>query len=276
MMRTYRGAFEQYASILRMPPEIRPVFNLQIDFRSLSLPRVSAAELRNVLIDKLPAVASIINLSVVIQGVVDTVRESMAKRGQMFSYLRQLPPPVRADAYFGLRVSEDMIDERYSDLMIAIETGVDDAIYFSLLAIDFLGVHGEKLQKQYGANAPELARVTHATLEEGVLPDRRNYDDWEKAYRKAPPPRIPIMFPPEVLIRMGIPIYIETCTWPMQSSWSSCWQWMTRRLRCASQAIREISRGGACGLFATASDINLPAKPNDIHPAKQRSCAPSI
>jgi hypothetical protein len=83
----------------------------------------------------------------------------------------------KACLYFGEAYAPNRVDDRYPEMMKAIERYTDDCIAFSILIAESLKKYGDRLAAEYGRGAPKIAKPDFGRAGD-LLPDMKSYADW--------------------------------------------------------------------------------------------------
>ncbi len=167
-------------------------FNFKFDLRALPMPQLPTETLQKQIFEKL----SVGNrpLSAVVSLIESTtlLREAIEKRNQLieqYTAESAFKDPLFYLRYFGLSYSEDPVDLVYPNLVDAIYSYADDAIFFSHLLCDDLSESGRELsaefKKNFGKGAPPVNKANfEKPLTAGLLPGNEAYADWLNGFVK--------------------------------------------------------------------------------------------
>jgi hypothetical protein len=184
MAEIYKRGFERYIAVLTNPPNKPTVFEFISDFRELDVPFTPIAELRQNLLDRVLTYGPGLSVTMVLQQSIASFANLIEARHRSIARMKSIgDDQERARIYFGVRTSDGHIDERFADQITGLQVMTDNCIYFSMLLCEILSAHGEKIKKQLGRGAPNISKITYGPFEEGLLPDPRDFPDFEKQFR---------------------------------------------------------------------------------------------
>lgn len=161
------------------------VFNLKVDFRTLSLPLVPIDALQMQIFEKLSLVGRPLALATTLAQTIESLRASMERRNEIIEHWKK-QGGIGPAPYFGLRQG-DTIDEDYPSSLHAIFRQTDDAIFFSKLLCEDLSEYGEKVRaqclKEFKKGVPTVSKSDFKkAIEWGLLPDEKHYADWLSSF----------------------------------------------------------------------------------------------
>jgi hypothetical protein len=172
------------------------VFDFRADFRTLDILRLPLNLLQTLVFEKLSVQGRPILLLTTLDQTVKGLNESIGKRNELTETFKakSLPSssPELLALYFGFPF-QGRIDQQYSDLIEAIYTQADNAIWFSAKLCSDLSAHGDQLsatfKKKFGKGAPRIHKPDFAKASEGnLMPSDDDYADWLSMFARRPAP----------------------------------------------------------------------------------------
>jgi hypothetical protein len=114
------------------------------------------------------------------------VKSSNAQRNALIAEYRDIPDQQAAlrFLYFGQPHPAAGTDDRYRGTLSSIYNSLQDGIYLSmhlsLLLCEHSSKLGKRFKKKHGRPVPKAQQVDFTRLaDRGLLPDRKNYPDWD-------------------------------------------------------------------------------------------------
>jgi hypothetical protein len=162
--------------------EITPetLFRFRAELRALSPPFSPIEALEKTLTDRIsPDGKALILLTPLVQsihGFADTVKQ----RNEWIEEFKRLPSnddSLKLSLYFGTSYAPERTDERYPNLIKALEAQTDDCIAFSILITESLKKYGDRLAARYGRGAPKISEPEFRMVGD-LLPDMARYSRW--------------------------------------------------------------------------------------------------
>ena len=180
---------ERVAQGRRRPGEI---FQYQADLRILPKMDSPIEILVRQVYDKISVTGRPLSVVSVLATTIADLNECIDKRNQWVASFRAASSSMSweqaCQRYFGFVEATGHLDQTYSDLIFAIATKTDDAIFFSKLLCSDLVAHaketGAEFKKRFGKrhivkiSTPDFTTLVDQTL----LPNEAEYADWSKAF----------------------------------------------------------------------------------------------
>jgi len=168
-----------------LPSGQRPEFHYRADLEHLPTLELPTEHLQRIVADEISVIGRPLLLPTMIRQVVRSQIDAVNVRNRMIDEFKKasLPHNDFAALYFGLRGPRG-VDNIYGTTVDAINAYTNDCIYFSIRLSEDLAVHARGLQQryadQYRDKPPSVASADFSKVEEGLLPSRDDYADWEK------------------------------------------------------------------------------------------------
>ncbi len=140
-------------------------------------------EMRQILRDKITPDGSVIVLLTPLVQSVHGFAESIVNRNAWIAELKAMPDnddKLKSALYFGIPYAPDRVDQRYPNLIAALEGQNDDCIAFSILVAISLVKYCERLAKSFGDSAPKILRAKFDGSDD-LIPDMSKYDKWKNS-----------------------------------------------------------------------------------------------
>lgn len=157
-------------------------FPLKLTLQTILPPYSPIAELQKTLLDRINqsgfALLLLTPLTQSIEGFADTAKQRNAWTEEVKNMIEN-NDARKESLYFGIPYATGCIDDRYPKLMKAIEYYNDDCIGFSVMLVNVLKEHGEKMAAEYGKNAPKIGNPNFEMAGD-LIPDLKEYSTWAK------------------------------------------------------------------------------------------------
>lgn len=168
------------------------VFTARLDH--LNAPSLSTEVLQSLIYSQISNNFAIKAFSALDQAIANA-KSTIAQRNNLIAEYRESPDPRGAlrYVYFGQPHPTAGTDDRYRATLASIFDSLQDGIFLSMNLSLLLCAHSAKLGKRYrkkhGHPVPKAQVVDFTRLSErGLLPDRKNYPDWEVLFFPDPAP----------------------------------------------------------------------------------------
>lgn len=165
------------------------IVNFHADMQTMDVVRVPTDAVQKILVERVNTPTRALALMAVLDRTIHGLNNYLKIRNDMCDEFRK--DGVKPHIYFGL-VTDSGADERYSSTMKAIQSYTDDAIHFSKELGDELVRYADrekaKLPRRSRKNAPIIASADFSKAAD-MLPDRKNYSDWDKMFVGPAPQR---------------------------------------------------------------------------------------
>jgi gas vesicle protein len=163
-----------------------PALEIQYDFRNISLFEHEGGELKALVIRKTAApettVMATFQLSQSLHSLEGIVEGRTSEIARLIELKDDLEPEDFSKVYFGLPNSEGHIDERFHDLVIALEDLTDSVVFFSTYIAKKMGEQSTKLAKEIGKKAPKAVVWSFDNMDpehEELIPKGEAFPDWK-------------------------------------------------------------------------------------------------
>jgi hypothetical protein len=161
-----------------VPPGTPFVYGL--DLKTISAPFSPYKELQEIVRNKItPDGKALVLLTPLIQSI-EGFGEAVTERNRWIEEVKAMPDNTdakKAALYFGVPYTQGCSDERYPNLINAIEMRTDDCIGFALLIAQSLKAYAERTAARYGSDAPQITAADFSKAGD-LLPDMSYYNDW--------------------------------------------------------------------------------------------------
>jgi hypothetical protein len=172
------GAHHQGLQIGTIPT--KTPFNYKMELRTILPPYSPIEELKRVLSDRInPSGKALLLLTPLIQSI-EGFADAVAQRNVWITEVKSMPEnsdAQKACLYFGTPYARGRVDDRYPALMEAIEFHTDSCIGLSVLFVDVLRQHREKMAAEYGKGAPKISKPDFKMAGD-LIPDLKQYSLW--------------------------------------------------------------------------------------------------
>jgi len=166
-------------------PSQKP-FKFELDFITLLPVQTPIEVLKKLLFEKISMTGQPTALVATLSQCIDGLNTALELRNNIIEACKAstLSHDERASIYFGLPTANGDIDNNYPSYVDAISIQTDDCIFFSKLLGEDLNVHGQKLAKSFGREAPQIHKFDFSIAEqEGLIPDAGLYADWTSKFK---------------------------------------------------------------------------------------------
>lgn len=173
-------------------------FVLKADFRTMPAVTQPLPVLQDIVFGRLSAVGRPLNLVASLGEVVENLNTAITQRNELIEMFKagKLPPGANIpDMYLALPYGGGHVNQQYPDLVGAISSYTDNAIFFTHLLCNDLREYGNEVaatfKKSFKDPAPRVTEVDFKQAEaDGMLPNADEYKTWFTAFQKLPkPPR---------------------------------------------------------------------------------------
>jgi hypothetical protein len=183
----------EHAEFVRHPKQARGQFRFQADFQTLVPMLVPIDELKKIVFEKTSirgrGLVALVDLTSTIEG----LSEAMVSRTALADEIRNRANKTDDDVaalYFGLRLPNGHIDERYPTNLEAICKQTDDCIFFSRILATELVQYGNSLRRKhmwkYWLGIPRMQDADWSRAQAaGALPKDSDYEKWLAGFRSA-------------------------------------------------------------------------------------------
>lgn len=169
----------------KAPPSV-PTLTIEANLMQLSKPSLSVEHLEQLIFGEVSNIR-VTRLSLTLRQTVSNVHSTVQQHNSLVEEFRSHPHQqvVVHDLYFGFPDARGRTDARYQTTLDSLHTALWDGVYFSMhLALNLAG-HASDLErhskKTYGGRVPQAIQMDFSRLSErGLMPDSRNYADWEE------------------------------------------------------------------------------------------------
>ncbi|WP_440640095.1 hypothetical protein ACSHT2_01645 [Bradyrhizobium sp. PUT101] len=191
MKQRFHQVKREHEEFMRRPMQARGRFVFQADFQTLSPMLVPIDELKKTVFEKTSirgrGLVALVDLASSIEG----LSEAMESRTELAHEIRNRSNKTDEDVaalYFGIRMQNGHIDERYSTNVDAIYRQTDDCIFFSRILAYELVQYGNSLRRRhmwrYWLGLPKMRDADWSKAQaEGALPDHAEYERWLSGFR---------------------------------------------------------------------------------------------
>ena len=171
-------------------------FVLKADFKTMPAVTHPLPVLQDIVFGRLSAVGRPLNLVASLGEVVENLNTSIAQRNELIEMFKtgRFPPGASiADMYLALPYGGGHVNQQYPDLVNAISSYTEHAIFFTHLLCKDLREYGsevaETFKKRFKYSTPRVTEVDFKQVEaSGQLPSADEYKTWFTAFQKLPKP----------------------------------------------------------------------------------------
>jgi hypothetical protein len=150
--------------------------------------------LQDIVFGRLSTVGRPLNLVASLGEVVENLNATIAQRNELIEMFKasKFPPGASiADMYLALPYGGGHVNQQYPDLVDAISSYTDNAIFFSHLLCKDLREYGIEVaatfKKSFKDPAPRVTEVDFKQAEAGgMMPRSDEYETWFTAFQKLP------------------------------------------------------------------------------------------
>ncbi|EKM99504.1 hypothetical protein [Acidocella sp. MX-AZ02] len=176
--RADREAHDMRVNALVIPANT--TFTYQLVLQTILPPYSPIAELQKILLDRInPSGRALLLLTPLMQSI-EGFADAAAQRNAWIDEVKKMPEnndAMKACLYFGTPFAPGRVDDRYPNLMDAIERYNDSCIGFSVQLVNVLREHGEKMAAEYGKDAPKISKPDFKMAGD-LIPDLKEYARW--------------------------------------------------------------------------------------------------
>lgn len=176
---------DREAHYMRVNESVIPAgtpFPFNLILQTILPPYSPIAELQKTLLDRInPSGRALLLLTPLTQSI-EGFADAAKQRNAWIDEVKNMPDnddARKASLYFGIPYAAGRIDDRYPRLMEAIESYNDSCIGFSVVLVNVLKEHGEKMAAEYGKNAPKIGKPNFEMAGD-LIPDLKEYSVWVK------------------------------------------------------------------------------------------------
>lgn len=166
-------------------------YALTADFRVFPAPIVPIDTLKTLVFERISAYGRPLALVSVLEQTLTGLAQAIAYRSQIIQRFQSstIPRELFAHHYFGLRQASGETNQEYPDVVDAISSYTDDAVFFGVLLCQDLIKHGDAVRnaiaKPDDISVPRISRSDFSgPKERGLLPSDENYADWLTGFQE--------------------------------------------------------------------------------------------
>lgn len=185
MKEAYDADRIQFEAVLAAPPPAGGPRVFTANLQHLNAPLLNTEMLQSLIYSQISNNFAIKAFSALDQSITN-VKNANSQRNTLIEEYRSIPNGQAAlrFLYFGQPHQAAGIDDRYRATLATIYDSLQDGIYLSMNLSLLLCEHsarlGKRYKKEFGRPTPKAQSVDFSRLaERGLLPDRRNYPDWD-------------------------------------------------------------------------------------------------
>jgi hypothetical protein len=189
MKNDFDGAKAAYAAFeaRRRQNQLEPgeIFELETDFKKLPILALSTEPLSNLLYERISLAGKpILALTTLLQSFNDLTAQTKQRNAIIDGFMARspIPPQQLIPQYFGLKNSQGIIDQTFSDLIEAIAIQLNNCIFFSDLLCKELIQHRDQLQERYGRGAPKKISPSLESVDPALMPNPDDFKKWTSAF----------------------------------------------------------------------------------------------
>lgn len=160
-------------------------YEFTADLKEFSCPTISLGALKDLIFNNMSASGRALAVVIELDQSVKSLESAFKKRTQFIQGTLdgRIPEDKLPHLYFGKPDAAGNINREYHDTILAIESSVDAAIFFSSLLCRDLTAHNEKLKVRYvnkfKKSAPKINKGDFSEAEKiGLMPKETDYQDW--------------------------------------------------------------------------------------------------
>lgn len=176
---------EEYRSVRKFAAEAaarRQQVQINMDMMTLTVPYMAGEEVQTTVIEGVLRSPRAHLMAIQVRQSVESFLTILKGRNELCAEIKAAPQPGRLILFLGLAGPEGG-DLRYCAHMDALESYVDDCIYFPMLLQDILTTHINRIRRKLFWRAPQALTFDY-TIATPYLPDRKKFADFEINFRK--------------------------------------------------------------------------------------------
>jgi hypothetical protein len=166
-----------------------PAYELAADLTALSPLLTPVDKLQEIIFDKLTNRRRAVMFATALAQAVHSLNDAIDDRNRLIDEYRTTGPHSQSKLfqfYFSIPDRAGTVDDRFGSAIRAINSYLDDCIFFAKSIADDLSAHGKKLesafQKRYGEKAPSVGVLAIENEQfRRLLPDAKDYASWGSA-----------------------------------------------------------------------------------------------
>lgn len=181
----YKADRQRFQDYLAKNTSEAPAIKIEYDFRSISFFEHEGSELKTLVNQKTAApgktIMATFQLSQSLHSLEHIIENRTSEIARLTGLKDQLRPVDFSKVYFGLPNAEGDIDERFHDLVIALEDLTDSIVFFSTYIAKEMGEQSTKLAKEIGKKAPPAVvwNFDNMDAEDAeLIPKGEKFPDW--------------------------------------------------------------------------------------------------
>lgn len=172
-------------------------YALKFDLRGMSVTSPPTKVLQDIVFTALSSIGRPVNLVAALEEAVGNLNISITKRNELIALFRTEQFPEGADfehMYLGVPYRDGHINQEYGDIVAAIASYTDDAIFFSRLLCQDLREHGLKISSNFERLTKDRSpRITEVDFKldryDELLPAEEQYATWFTAFKPVQEPK---------------------------------------------------------------------------------------
>lgn len=158
------------------------VIEVSMNMMTLNVPYLAGDELQATVVNGVLRSAHANIIAVQARQSAESFMAVLKSRNELCAEIKAAPFQERISIFLA-QTDANGGDLRYPALMDAIESYIDDCIYFSMLLQDVLKAHVDRIRRKMWWRAPRALSFDYSKAVEW-LPDRAHYTDFENEFRK--------------------------------------------------------------------------------------------
>jgi hypothetical protein len=191
MKQRYDQLQQEHAEILSSPQGPPRQFVFQADFQTLTPLRLPIGELQKMVFEKTSirgrALVALVDLASTIEGLNEAIESRTALSTEIRDRKNKTDDELAA-LYFGRRMANGHIDERYRTNLEAIYNQTDDCIFFSKILATDVVKYGNRLRRRhmwrFWLGLPKMQDADWPEAKDsGLLPQDFMYEKWLRGFR---------------------------------------------------------------------------------------------
>ncbi|MFH1806347.1 MAG: hypothetical protein ABID63_15805 [Pseudomonadota bacterium] len=167
-------------------------YTFPADLRTLEPPTVPIERLQKMLFEETSITGRPLTLVSFLAQTIHLLSHSLSARNNFINAMNAAPAEDKINLpflYFGKRLTDGNVDERYPSLVAAIYKYTDDCIMFCKFLTEDLEKHGkdltEKHKKRFGKHLPKVHKADFSIAEnKRLLPDEADYESFKNSFKK--------------------------------------------------------------------------------------------